>query len=186
MIKKVFGGDKVASITDIKVKILELAPAPFQEFCDTLLSKMGYGAIHGLGMKAGTGNTTIGNPDTYFRKENGRYVFVAYTIQQTCIFSKLKEDIEKCLDTSKTGLDVSQIEEIVCGIYISRGSEQRNVNKYFNEYLDPEYRFNLSVNVLLSCEGISLWQKILDCLRASILCVSYISYLYFTEQKRTV
>lgn len=114
MIKKVFGGDKVASITDIKVKILELAPAPFQEFCDTLLSKMGYGAIHGLGMKAGTGNTTIGNPDTYFRKENGRYVFVAYTIQQTCIFSKLKEDIEKCLDTSKTGLDVSQIEEIVC------------------------------------------------------------------------
>ena len=64
--------------------------------------------------------------------------------------------------------------------------KQRNVNKYFNEYLDPEYRFDLSVNVLLSCEGISLWQKILDCLRASILCVSYISYLYFTEQKRTV
>ena len=52
----------MASITDIKVKILELAAAPFQEFCDTLLSKMGYGTIHGLGMKAGTGNTTIGNP----------------------------------------------------------------------------------------------------------------------------
>lgn len=59
----------MASITDIKVKILELAAAPFQEFCDTLLSKMGYGTIHGLGMKAGTGNTTIGNPDTYFRSD---------------------------------------------------------------------------------------------------------------------
>lgn len=104
----------MASITDIKVKILELAAAPFQEFCDTLLSKMGYGTIHGLGMKAGTGNTTIGNPDTYFRKENGKYVFVAYTIQKASIYSKLKEDIEKCLNPTKTGLDISQIEEIVC------------------------------------------------------------------------
>ena len=104
----------MASITDIKVKILELAAAPFQEFCDTLLSKMGYGTIHGLGMKAGTGNTTIGNPDTYFRKENGKYVFVAYTIQKASIYSKLKEDIEKCLNPTKTGLDISQIAEIVC------------------------------------------------------------------------
>lgn len=85
------------SITDIKRRILELAPASFQEFCDTLISKQGYGAVHGFGMKAGTGNTTIGNPDTYFRKENGKYVFVVYTIQQTNIFSKIKEDIDKCL-----------------------------------------------------------------------------------------
>ena len=90
------------SITDIKRRILELAPASFQEFCDTLISKQGYGAVHGFGMKAGTGNTTIGNPDTYFRKENGKYVFVVYTIQQTNIFSKIKEDIEEiiCCHTS--------------------------------------------------------------------------------------
>lgn len=43
------------SITDIKRRILELAPASFQEFCDTLISKQGYGAVHGFGMKAGTG-----------------------------------------------------------------------------------------------------------------------------------
>lgn len=104
----------MASITDIKRRILELAPAPFQEFCDVFLSKKGYGAVHGYGMKSGTGNTTIGNPDTYFRKENGKYVFVVYTIQQTDIYSKIKEDIEKCFDSSKTGLDVSNIEEIVC------------------------------------------------------------------------
>lgn len=102
------------SITDIKRRILELAPASFQEFCDTLISKQGYGAVHGFGMKAGTGNTTIGNPDTYFRKENGKYVFVVYTIQQTNIFSKIKEDIDKCLDFSKTGLNVEDIEEIIC------------------------------------------------------------------------
>lgn len=102
------------NITDIKRRILELAPAPFQEFCDTLIFKQGYGVVHGFGMKSGTGNTTTGNPDTYFRKENGKYVFVAYTIQQTSIFSKLKEDIEKCLDFSKTGLKIEDIEEIIC------------------------------------------------------------------------
>ncbi len=104
----------MSNITDIKRKILELAPAPFQEFCDTLISKQGYGVVHGFGMKSGTGNTTTGNPDTYFRKENGKYVFVAYTIQQTSIFSKLKEDIDKCLDFSKTGLKIEDIEEIIC------------------------------------------------------------------------
>ena len=102
------------NVTDIKRRILELAPAPFQEFCDTLISKQGYGVVHGFGMKSGTGNTTTGNPDTYFRKENGKYIFVVYTIQQTSIFSKLKEDIDKCLDFSKTGLKVEDIEEIIC------------------------------------------------------------------------
>lgn len=73
-----------------------------------------YGVVHGYGMQSGTGNTTIGNPDTYFRKENGKYVFVAYTIQQNNLYAKLKEDIEKCFDTSKTGLDITDIEEIIC------------------------------------------------------------------------
>lgn len=104
----------MATITDIKRRIKELAPGPFQEFCDTLISKNGYGIVHGLGMQAGTGNTTKGNPDTYFRKANGKYVFVAYTIQQTSIYSKLKEDIDKCLDPAKTKLEVSEIEEIIC------------------------------------------------------------------------
>ena len=67
-----------------------------------------------LGMKSGTLKTTIGNPDTYFRKENGKYVFVAYTTQQSSIYGKLKEDIDKCLDPQKTKLPVEEIEEIIC------------------------------------------------------------------------
>lgn len=104
----------MADLTDIKRRIYELAPAQFQELCDTLLSKMGYMAVHGYGMKAGTGNTTIGNPDTYFRNKDGKYVMVAYTIQQANIYSKIKEDIEKCLDPTKTGLEVKNIAEVIC------------------------------------------------------------------------
>lgn len=43
-----------------KKRIKELSPAQFQEFCDVLISKEGYGKVHGLGMQAGTGNTTKG------------------------------------------------------------------------------------------------------------------------------
>ena len=67
----------MASITEIKRRILELGAGQFQEFCDTLLHKMGYGVVHGYGMQPGTVNTTKGNPDTYFRTPDGKYVFVA-------------------------------------------------------------------------------------------------------------
>lgn len=102
------------TITDIKRRILELSPASFQEFCDSFLYKEGYRYLHGYGMKSGTGNTTKGNPDTYFRNKNGKYVFVVYTITQVNIFSKIKDDIEKCLDSSKTGIDISHVEKIIC------------------------------------------------------------------------
>lgn len=99
--------------TDIKRKIDELNPASFQEFCDALLSKKGYTFVHGYGMKAGTEKTTIGNPDTYFRNKNGNYTFVAYTNSKNNITSKIKEDIEKCLDQAKTKLNIEFIDEII-------------------------------------------------------------------------
>ena len=109
------GENQMSKVTDIENAIIQLGAGEFQEFCDTFLSKKEkYGAIHGLGMKSGTLKTTIGNPDTYFRNENGKYVYVAYTTQQEGIFKKIKEDIEKCFDTTKTKLSIKEIEEIVC------------------------------------------------------------------------
>lgn len=86
----------------------------FQDLCDTLLCAEGYEGIFSLGMKAGTLKTTIGNPDTYFRSKSGKYIFVAYTKEQTNINKKIKEDIEKCLDHEKTGVDIKDIEKIIC------------------------------------------------------------------------
>lgn len=65
-------------------------------------------------MKAGTLKTTIGNPDTYFRTKSGKYIFVAYTTEQTNIYKKIEEDIKKCLDQEKTGVNVKDIEKIIC------------------------------------------------------------------------
>ncbi|NBI87227.1 ATP-binding protein [Lachnospiraceae bacterium] len=99
----------------IKSHILStLEGGGFQDLCDTLLCAEGYEGIFSLGMKAGSLKTTIGNPDTYFRSKSGKYIFVAYTTEQTNINKKIKEDVEKCLDQEKTGVDVKDIEKIIC------------------------------------------------------------------------
>ena len=44
----------------------------------------------------------------------GKYIFVAYTTEQSKIDKKIREDIEKCLNKKKTGVDVKDIEKIIC------------------------------------------------------------------------
>lgn len=119
----------MSKLTAIENAIIQLGAGEFQKFCDTFLSKMDkYGAILGYGMKTGTLKTTIGNPDTYFVRENGKYVFVVYTTQQDNIYNKIQEDIEKCFDQQKTGVELSYIEEIVCchtSSNLSAGDDQK-------------------------------------------------------------
>lgn len=99
----------------IKSSILStLEGGGFQDLCDTFLCAEGYEDIFSLGMKAGTLKTTIGNPDTYFRTKSGKYIFVVYTTEQTNINRKIEEDIKKCLDQEKTGVDAKDIEKIIC------------------------------------------------------------------------
>ena len=69
----------MSRLTDIKAKINVLEGGAFQELCDALLERKGYEGIHAYGMQAGTMKTTKGNPDTYFKSKNGKYIFVAYT-----------------------------------------------------------------------------------------------------------
>lgn len=105
----------MSMLTSIKYKIKELGPAEFQEFCDALLEKMHPDwNIHELGMQAGRSKTTIGNPDTYFRLPSGKYCFVAYTNQETGkLVDKIQDDIDKCLDETKTGLPIEFIDNII-------------------------------------------------------------------------
>lgn len=103
----------MANIESIKQKILQLDAGSFQNLCDSYLYKIGYPNIVSLGGEAGTRKTTLGTPDTYFIASNGKYVFVEYTTQKTNLFAKIKDDLEKCLDTSKTGVPHDKISEII-------------------------------------------------------------------------
>lgn len=103
----------MANIESIKQKILQLDAGSFQNLCDSYLYKIGYPNIVSLGGEAGTRKTTPGTPDTYFIASNGKYIFVEYTTQRTGLFTKIKDDLEKCLDTSKTGVPHDKISEII-------------------------------------------------------------------------
>ncbi len=103
----------MANIESIKQKILQLDAGSFQNLCDSYLYKIGYPNIVSLGGEAGTRKTTLGTPDTYFIVSNGKYVFVEYTTQRTNLFIKIRNDIEKCLDTVKTGVPHDKISEII-------------------------------------------------------------------------
>lgn len=104
----------MTELTDIKSRIIQLPPAMFEEFCSTLLYKEGHKNIYELGIKAGTGKTKTGNPDTYSRNNNGKYTFVVFTTQQNKIYDKLLEDISKCFDLVDKELPIEKIETIIC------------------------------------------------------------------------
>lgn len=103
----------MANIESIKQRVLQLDAGSFQNLCDSYLYKIGYPNIVSLGGEAGTRKTTLGTPDTYFIASNGKYVFVEYTTQKAGLFAKIKDDLEKCLDTSKTGVPHNKISEII-------------------------------------------------------------------------
>ncbi|MBC3796416.1 ATP-binding protein [Acetobacterium tundrae] len=103
----------MANIESIKQKILQLDAGSFQNFCDLYLYKIGYPNIVSLGGEAGTRKTTRGTPDTYFMTSDEKYIFVEYTTQKTSLFKKIKDDLDKCLDTSKTGISHDEISEII-------------------------------------------------------------------------
>ena len=103
----------MARIENIKSKIIQLDAGSFQNLCDTYLSKIGYPNIVSLGAEAGTRKTTKGTPDTYFYTSEEKYVFVEYTTQTTILFKKIRDDIEKCLDVSKTNIPHDKISEII-------------------------------------------------------------------------
>ena len=104
----------MTEITDVKSRIIQLSPTVFEEFCSTLLYKVGHRNIYELGIKAGTGKTKTGNPDTYSRNNNGKYTFVVFTTQQNKIYDKLLEDISKCFDLVDKELPIEKIETIIC------------------------------------------------------------------------
>lgn len=103
----------MATIESIKQGILQLDAGSFQNLCDSYLYKIGYPNIVSLGGQAGTRKTTLGTPDTYFCLSNGKYIFVEYTTQKKNLFAKIKDDLEKCLDTSRTGIPNTKISEII-------------------------------------------------------------------------
>ena len=158
----------MTEVTDVKSRIIQLSPAMFEQFCSTLLYKEGHRNIYEIGIKAATGKTKTGNPDTYFRQDNGKYFFVVFTTQQNNIYDKLLEDISKCFNLVDEELPVEKIETIICchtssnlkviednklhefcnkkGVNLEIYGIDKIANLVYNDYSELMRSLNLSIN----------------------------------------
>lgn len=103
----------MASINQIRSKLLELEGGAFQRLCDDWLHRKGYENINAIGMMQATNKVVQGTPDSLILQENGTYIFSEYSSQKKNLASKFEDDINKCLDETKTGVAIKSISEII-------------------------------------------------------------------------
>ncbi|MER3374576.1 MAG: hypothetical protein RIM83_08055 [Allomuricauda sp.] len=99
----------------IEQKLLAIDGAKFQNLCDTYLSlrEDEYSSLNRSGSQLGKQKTVVGTPDTFLRVSDNKMAYVEFTTQATSIVSKVSEDIDKCLDESKTGVNPKLVHKII-------------------------------------------------------------------------
>ena len=116
----------MSRLQSIENALASINETVFQELCDSflILRNDNYRTFSRVGSQSGKQKTTKGTPDTFYLLPNGQYVFVEYSTNITKGISKLQEDIEKCLDTTKTKIPINQIAEIILCINFNLSTEE--------------------------------------------------------------
>ncbi|EAY29473.1 nSTAND3 domain-containing NTPase [Microscilla marina] len=99
----------------IQSALSAINPSIFQELCDSFLAlnNSNYSALSRTGSQYGKQKTTPGTPDSFILLPNSNFLFVEHSTNITDGVSKLEDDIAKCINVSKTGVPLNQIEEII-------------------------------------------------------------------------
>jgi hypothetical protein len=103
----------MSKLSQIENRLKEIDGGAFQKLADAYLFRKGYERINPIGSLIGADKVRPGTPDTFVSLLNGKYVFVEHTTQSERLLDKMKSDLEKCFDESKTGVPVEKIQEIV-------------------------------------------------------------------------
>lgn len=113
----------------IEQRLEAINPAKFQALCDSYLSRINqnYIAFSRTGSQSGKEKTVLGTPDSFLLLPNGKYIFVEYSTNISSGVKKLEEDLQKCLDSSKTGIPIDQISEIIICINFNLKPSEPNV-----------------------------------------------------------
>lgn len=103
----------MTKINQIQNALLEQEGGAFQKLADAYLHAKEYEQINSLGSLIGADRVRKGTPDTFVSLPNGKYIFVEHTTEKNKLNQKLKGDLNKCFDKSKTGIPIEKIDEIV-------------------------------------------------------------------------
>jgi len=117
----------------IEQKLLAIDGAEFQNLCDNYLSlrEDEYSSLSRSGSQLGKQKTIVGTPDTFLRLSDNKLAYIEFTTQATSLVTKVTDDIDKCLDASKTGVNPKLIHKIII-CYNSRLSveEETKIQEY--------------------------------------------------------
>lgn len=125
----------MSKVTQIEREILALEGGAFQVLCDEYLyKKKGFENINSLGLLIGTNRVRQGTPDTFVRLPNGKFIFVEASLQEKHPFQKISQDLSKCFDEQKTGMEISDIQELIfCYRDGLKPAEEQSLYKECNE-----------------------------------------------------
>lgn len=119
----------------IEQQLLGIDSAAFQNLCDIYLKlrEGEFKSFNRTGSQFGKQKTVKGTPDTFFRLDDDTLSFVEFTTKADNITFKIKDDIDKCLDSSKTGIPIEEVNKIII-CFNSRISleEETEIIKYAN------------------------------------------------------
>ncbi len=99
----------------IEQKLIAIDPAGFQNLCDAylILRENEYSSLNRTGSQLGKQKTVLGTPDSFVRLEDNKLAYIEYTTQADSKVSKIIDDIDKCLDESKTGVSPKKLFQII-------------------------------------------------------------------------
>lgn len=105
----------MSKINQVQSAIRELGGGAFQKLMDAYLYKrFEFKNIMPLGSHTGTDKTTKGTPDSYVLSDTGKFILIAYGTVSEETYKKIEKDVLSCLDEAKTGINVEDIEQIIC------------------------------------------------------------------------
>jgi hypothetical protein len=142
------------NVNQVRERLHYLEGGKFQRLCEDFLQREGYEKIDSTGMMYFTDKVTTGTPDILIFQLNNRCSMCEVTTQENNLFTKLKDDIGKCLDYNKTGIQVSSIDSIIICHTKKMSPEESNQLRDICRPLDIELVFyTLSTISLKICNS---------------------------------
>ena len=103
----------MSKVNQIQQALLELDGGQFQKLADAYLVGRGVGRVNSIGSVVAANKVKKGTPDALFATSRGTFIFAEHTTQQTDLLAKMKGDLNKCFDESKTGIGIDKIERVM-------------------------------------------------------------------------
>ena len=121
----------------IEQQLIGINSAAFQNLCDVYIAmrEQKFASINRTGSQFGKQKTVKGTPDTFFRLSDGSLRYIEYTTKEDGLVAKIKQDIDKCLDPSKTEVPADEIHKIIiCFNSRLTVAEETEITKHAVEY----------------------------------------------------